>query len=94
MHPVAQPLEVDEEEIDRFEEVLGEIEERREFLEDMAALGQDQPHRNRIMTEISQVCCKYLKNKIRFPPLSFQRIRELEEIDKDRCKEFKQSLGT
>ena len=44
------------EEIDRFEEVLGEIEERRQFLEDMTALGQDKAHRHRILTEISQVC--------------------------------------
>lgn len=46
--------EEEEEEIDRFEEVMGEIEERRQFLEDMAALGQDKPHRSRILTEISQ----------------------------------------
>lgn len=52
---VHQPQrEEEEEEIDRFEEVMGEIEERRQFLEDMAALGQDKPHRNRILTEISQ----------------------------------------
>ena len=50
-----QEGEKDEEEIDRFEEVLGEIEERRQFLADMAALGQDKPHRNKIVTEISQV---------------------------------------
>lgn len=43
------------EEADRFEEVMGEIEERRKFLQDMAALGQDKCHRSRIMTEISQV---------------------------------------
>ena len=47
--------EEEEEDIDRFEEVLGEIEERRQFLEEMAALGQDKPHKNKIMTEISQV---------------------------------------
>ena len=54
-------VEEEEEEIDRFKEVLGEIEERRQFLADMAALGQDKPHRNKIVTEISQVrtdyCC-------------------------------------
>lgn len=44
-----------EEEIDRFEEVIKEIEERRQFLQDMEALQQDKPHRSRIMTEISQV---------------------------------------
>lgn len=54
-----QPVEEDEEVVDRFEEVLGEIEERKQFLEDMAALGQDKPHRHRIMTEISQVQAQY-----------------------------------
>ena len=47
--------EEEEEMVDRFEEVLGEIEERKQFLDDMEALGQDKPHRARIMTEISQV---------------------------------------
>lgn len=52
--------EEEEEEVDRFEEVVREIEERKEFLRDMAALGQDKPHRNRIMTEISQVQHQYV----------------------------------
>ena len=56
----AQPLvkkkdRMVEEEVDRFEEVMEEIEERRQFLQDMAALGQHEPHRIRIMAEISQV---------------------------------------
>ncbi len=57
--PSVRTEEEEEEEVDRFEEVLGEIEERRQFLDDMASLGQDRPHRDRIMTEISQVlnCC-------------------------------------
>jgi len=42
-------------EVDRFDEVMREIEERQKFLDDMAALGQDKSHRSRIMTEISQV---------------------------------------
>ncbi|XP_034543112.1 UPF0193 protein EVG1 [Notolabrus celidotus] len=42
------------EEKDRFEEVLDEIEERREFLEHMASLGQEKPYINLINTEISQ----------------------------------------
>lgn len=54
--PSHQLPEREEEEVERgFEEVMQEIEERRQFLEDMAALGQDKPHRNRINTEISQV---------------------------------------
>ncbi|XP_029707355.1 UPF0193 protein EVG1 isoform X1 [Takifugu rubripes] len=39
---------------DRFQEVLGEIEERRRFLADMASLGQGKKYINIITTEISQ----------------------------------------
>uniref|UniRef100_H3BXV0 Uncharacterized protein n=1 Tax=Tetraodon nigroviridis TaxID=99883 RepID=H3BXV0_TETNG len=42
------------EERDRFQEVLGEIEERREFLADMASLGQGHKYSTIINTEISQ----------------------------------------
>ncbi|XP_071770011.2 UPF0193 protein EVG1 [Centroberyx gerrardi] len=42
------------EERDRFQEVLDEIEERRQFLADMTALGQGKRHHNLINTEISQ----------------------------------------
>nr|XP_046168006.1 UPF0193 protein EVG1-like [Oncorhynchus gorbuscha] len=42
-----------EEERDRFQEVLDEIEERKEFLEEMTALGKGKQYRN-INTEISQ----------------------------------------
>ena len=34
--------------------VLQEIEDRREFLEEMEALGQDKPYQSRIRAEISQ----------------------------------------
>ena len=51
-----QPLTAqDETEVDRFEEVMKEIEERKEFLEEMEALGQGQKYRTKLMTEISQV---------------------------------------
>ncbi|XP_064872351.1 UPF0193 protein EVG1 homolog [Oncorhynchus nerka] len=43
-----------EEERDRFQEVLDEIEERKEFLEEMTALGKGKQYRNIINTEISQ----------------------------------------
>uniref|UniRef100_A0A8C7CSW5 Uncharacterized protein n=1 Tax=Oncorhynchus kisutch TaxID=8019 RepID=A0A8C7CSW5_ONCKI len=43
-----------EEERDRFQEVLDEIEERKEFLEEMTALGKGRQYRNIINTEISQ----------------------------------------
>lgn len=46
------PEEVEER--DRFDEVLGEIEERRLFLSEMEALGQGREHHSKIMTEISQ----------------------------------------
>ena len=36
--------------------VMEEIEERRQFLSEMEALGQGKEHRHKIMTEISQVC--------------------------------------
>lgn len=38
--------------------VLKEIEERREFLSEMEALGKGNEYRNKIQTEISQVCCR------------------------------------
>ncbi|KAM9857690.1 UPF0193 protein EVG1 [Aulostomus maculatus] len=44
-------LEVTE---DLYEEVLGEIEERRQFLADMASLGQEKQYIHIINTEISQ----------------------------------------
>ncbi|XP_042166571.1 UPF0193 protein EVG1 isoform X2 [Oncorhynchus tshawytscha] len=43
-----------EEERDRFQEVLDKIEERKEFLEEMTALGKGKQYRNIINTEISQ----------------------------------------
>lgn len=42
------------EEMDPFQKILDEIEERRQFLEDMASLGQEQQYVNIINTEISQ----------------------------------------
>ncbi|XP_065066282.1 UPF0193 protein EVG1 homolog [Rhopilema esculentum] len=44
----------DEPEIDRFEEVMAEIEDRRKFLDEMEALGQGKKYRTIIATEISQ----------------------------------------
>ncbi|XP_041838564.1 UPF0193 protein EVG1 isoform X2 [Melanotaenia boesemani] len=41
-------------EIDRYQEVLNEIEERRQFLADMVALGQEKKYINIINTEIAQ----------------------------------------
>ena len=44
-----------EEEVDRFDEILQEITERKEFLDEMESLGQGQQYKSKIMTEISQV---------------------------------------
>ncbi|KAL5473859.1 hypothetical protein EMCRGX_G028422 [Ephydatia muelleri] len=52
----ARPAHLDQEEseVDRFHEVLQEIEERKTFLAEMEALGKDKEYRAKIMTEISQ----------------------------------------
>ena len=50
-----QPEPEDGTELDRFDEVLKEIDERKEFLEEMEALGQGKNYRTKLMTEISQV---------------------------------------
>lgn len=50
-----QPEPEDDIELDRFDEILKEIEERKEFLEEMEALGQGKNYRTKLMTEISQV---------------------------------------
>uniref|UniRef100_A0A3P8VT87 Chromosome 9 C22orf23 homolog n=1 Tax=Cynoglossus semilaevis TaxID=244447 RepID=A0A3P8VT87_CYNSE len=47
------PAKVTEEK-DRFQEVLDEIEERRQFLADMASLGQEKKYIHIITAEISQ----------------------------------------
>ncbi|XP_071586707.1 UPF0193 protein EVG1 isoform X1 [Heliangelus exortis] len=39
---------------DRFEELVNEIQERREFLAEMEALGQGKKYRSIVLTEISQ----------------------------------------
>lgn len=42
-------------ELDRFEELVKEIQDRKEFLADMEALGQGRQYRGIILAEISQV---------------------------------------
>ena len=80
--------------VDRFDELLCEIEERREFLTEMEALGQGQQYRSKITSEISQVGvlkqtinCSIITYKMFCP---FQKIRELELLDKERCSELQQ----
>lgn len=41
-------------EVDRFDELVKEIQERKEFLADMEALGQGRQYRGLILAEISQ----------------------------------------
>uniref|UniRef100_A0A4W5NXP0 Si:dkey-43k4.3 n=1 Tax=Hucho hucho TaxID=62062 RepID=A0A4W5NXP0_9TELE len=53
-HPRNISLDQGPEERDRFQEVLDEIEERKEFLEEMTALGKGKQYHNIINTEISQ----------------------------------------
>ena len=98
-HPLSDK---DETEVDRFEEVMKEIEERKEFLEEMEALGQGDKYRSKLMTEISQV---YKDNIIVMHSdagqvaqhcqqvhnqilLFMQKIYELERMDKERTAEF------
>uniref|UniRef100_A0A8C6CA89 Uncharacterized protein n=1 Tax=Monodon monoceros TaxID=40151 RepID=A0A8C6CA89_MONMO len=50
--PVRQENPVPE--LDRFEELVKEIQERKEFLADMEALGQGRQYQGIILTEISQ----------------------------------------
>ncbi|XP_066114616.1 UPF0193 protein EVG1 [Saccopteryx bilineata] len=50
-HPVQQDPAP---ELDRFEELVKEVQERKEFLADMEALGQGRQYRGIILTEISQ----------------------------------------
>ncbi|XP_068607053.1 UPF0193 protein EVG1 [Brachionichthys hirsutus] len=45
-------------ESDRYEEVLNEIKDRRQFLADMSALGQEKKYINIINAEISQKVCE------------------------------------
>ncbi|XP_075283821.1 UPF0193 protein EVG1 isoform X2 [Opisthocomus hoazin] len=51
---LAQTKEEETPEPDRFEELVNEIQERREFLAEMEALGQGKKYQSIILTEISQ----------------------------------------
>ncbi|NXC43978.1 EVG1 protein, partial [Penelope pileata] len=49
-----QTKEEETPELDRFEELVNEVQERREFLAEMEALGQGKKYQTIILTEISQ----------------------------------------
>ncbi|CAN0055241.1 unnamed protein product [Bubo scandiacus] len=51
---LVQPKEEEIPEPDRFEELMNEVQERREFLAEMEALGQGKKYRRIVLTEISQ----------------------------------------
>ena len=75
--PKVQDLDDSAQEIDEFDEVLNDIEERRQFLKEMEDLGQGKQYRPIIQTEISQ--------KIReLELIDKQRTVQLEKLlDKD-----------
>ncbi|KAG9483851.1 hypothetical protein GDO78_009658 [Eleutherodactylus coqui] len=52
--PQLPPPQIEEKETDRFDELIVEIQERRDFLEEMEALGRGKQYYNIINTEISQ----------------------------------------
>ncbi|NWX98965.1 EVG1 protein, partial [Nothoprocta ornata] len=52
--PPPQTEEEEAPEVDRFEELVNEVEERKEFLAEMEALGQGKRYRGIVLTEISQ----------------------------------------
>ncbi|NXA52931.1 EVG1 protein, partial [Nothocercus julius] len=51
---LAQTEEEEASEVDRFEELVNEVQERKEFLAEMEALGQGKRYRGIVLTEISQ----------------------------------------
>lgn len=57
-HSQRDSTERREQQIDRFQEVLDEIEDRRQFLEEMMALGKGHQYQHLINTEISQKICE------------------------------------
>jgi len=63
-----------EEERDRFQELMDEIQERKQFLDKMTSLGKGNSYKTLIETEISQ------------------RIREMEEIDRQQMRETNVAL--
>lgn len=59
VNPTHRVEEGRQKEVDRFDEILQEITERKEFLDEMESLGQGKQYRSKIMTEISQVSNYY-----------------------------------
>ncbi|KFO87500.1 UPF0193 protein EVG1, partial [Buceros rhinoceros silvestris] len=51
---LVQTKEEEKPEPDRFEELVNEVQERRDFLAEMEALGQGKKYRSVVLTEISQ----------------------------------------
>nr|XP_017212019.1 UPF0193 protein EVG1 isoform X1 [Danio rerio] len=57
-HSQRESTERREQPVDRFQEVLDEIEDRRQFLEEMMSLGKGHQYQQLINTEISQKICE------------------------------------
>lgn len=62
---------------DRFDEIRSEIEERRNFLQEMENLGMAEEHRQRIETELSQ----YIRE---MEVIDKKRNKELEQLKKEK----------
>ncbi|XP_051504387.1 UPF0193 protein EVG1 [Myxocyprinus asiaticus] len=60
-HSQRDSTEKKEQQTDRFQEVLDEIEDRRQFLEEMMATGKGHQYQHIINTEISQKICELEK---------------------------------
>lgn len=83
--------EASEADLDEFDIVTSEIEERRQWLDDMIALGHGNKYKRQIQSEISQVCL-LLRSKPRLSLLILvnrmvlftQRVARLQEIDRER----------
>ncbi|CAI9728474.1 Hypothetical predicted protein [Octopus vulgaris] len=73
-------IEEEFEDVDRFEELQQEIEDRRTFLEEMKTLGQDKKYRTIIETEISQ---KVREMEI----IDKQRTTELEKMRSEKSNQ-------
>ncbi|XP_008047350.2 UPF0193 protein EVG1 [Carlito syrichta] len=87
-------------ELDRFEELVKEIQERKEFLADMEALGQGKQYRAVILAEISQklremeVIDHKRSNELGKALATTKPKMEMEVIDHKRSNELGKALAT
>ncbi|XP_016378991.1 UPF0193 protein EVG1 [Sinocyclocheilus rhinocerous] len=87
-HSQRDSTERKEQQIDRFQEVLDDIEERRQFLEDMMAVGKGHQYQHLINTEISQKIHELEKiDRKRSEELSTLKLDGKKEQSKERDRE-------